>query len=28
MPKRTLERAFGIFLLLVCARFVSSIAGY
>ncbi len=28
MPKRTLERAFGIFLLLVSARFVSSIAGY
>ena len=28
MPKRALERAFGIFLLLVSARFVSSIAGY
>jgi len=28
MPKRTLERAFGIFLLLVSARFVLSIAGY
>ena len=28
LPKRTLERAFGIFLLLVSARFVSSIAGY
>ena len=28
LPKRTLERAFGIFLLLVSARFVLSIAGY
>ena len=28
MPKRALERAFGIFLLLVSTRFVVSIAGY
>jgi uncharacterized membrane protein YfcA len=28
MPKRMLERAFGIFLLLVSTRFIVSIAGY